>query len=164
MSAVIGLIFYIVVPAIFGAVASSIAKGKHRDPVGWFFGGFFLGVMGIIIVAVLSDPEADKNKHKAHDDESRRLREQLKQERMKNEVFRKQAYARLDVHDEHLDVDTRSIDSSQNEVVQLEEDQQSPVLDRPTIDESFSTSKILREESDGPVIGRERKEKGNPTL
>ncbi len=94
---------------IFGAIAAAIASSKGRSVIGWFFGGFFLGLIGIIVVAVLPNLKEQKLKEEAMERENRRLREQLMQEQIKSEAFRQHAAARLDAHDGHLGVDTRSV-------------------------------------------------------
>jgi type II secretory pathway pseudopilin PulG len=99
-----GIIFLI----ITGLVASAIANSKGRNAVGWFFGGFFFHIIGILIVAVLPNLTEQKRKEEEIALENRRLREQLIQEQIKTEAFRRHASARLDAHDEHLGVDTRS--------------------------------------------------------
>ncbi len=40
-------------PTIFGIICACIAKGKMRSGIGWFFGGFFLGIIGLIIIICL---------------------------------------------------------------------------------------------------------------
>lgn len=35
---------------IFGVLCAKIARRKNRDKVGWFFIGFFLGVIGLLII------------------------------------------------------------------------------------------------------------------
>jgi len=98
--------------SVFGAIASAIASSKGRSTVGWFFGGFFLTWIGIVIVAVLPNLKEQKFKEEAMDRENRRLREQLMQEQIKTEAFRRHAAARLDAHDTHLGIDTRSVASA----------------------------------------------------
>src|SRR5262245_8301344 len=97
---------------VFGCIAAAIANSKGRSSVGWFFGGFFLGLIGIIIVAVLPNLKEQKFKEEAVERENRRLREQLMQEQIKTEAFRRHAAARLDAHDTHLGIDTRSAASA----------------------------------------------------
>jgi len=92
---------------VCGLVAAIIAAGKGRNPIGWFFGGFLLGLVGIVIVAVLSNLKEEEARRKHAAKERRRLREQLRQERLKTEAFRQHAAGRLDTHDEMLGVDTR---------------------------------------------------------
>src|SRR5436190_8935887 len=102
------LLIGLIVRAICGAIAAAIASSKGRSAVGWFFGGFFLVILGIIIVACLSNLNEKRRKEQAQERENRRLREQLVQEQIKNEAFRQHAAARLDQHDVHLGVDTRA--------------------------------------------------------
>ena len=103
-----GLIFTLIIRVIFGLIAASIASRKGRSSIGWFFGGFFFGLIGIIIVAVASDKTQERSIRRHADLERRRLREQLMQERMKNEAFRAHAANRLDTHDRMLGTRTRS--------------------------------------------------------
>ncbi|MCC7084600.1 MAG: DUF4339 domain-containing protein [Pirellulales bacterium] len=103
------LAFQLIVMLVFAAVASAIASSKGRSVVGWFFGGFFGGLIGVIIVAVLPNLKEQKFKEEAMERENRRLREQLMQEQIKTEAFRQHAAARLDAHDGHLGIDTRSV-------------------------------------------------------
>ena len=95
--------------AICGAITALIARNKGRNPVGWFFAGFFLHVIGIIIVAVLSDLNAERSYRERVEAENRRLREQVRQERVKAETFRQYSMSRLDAHDGALGMNTRSL-------------------------------------------------------
>ena len=45
----------IIVTVVSMILCPIIAHGKGRSAVGWFFGGLFLGGIGLIIVACLSD-------------------------------------------------------------------------------------------------------------
>lgn len=94
--------------AIFGAIAAAIAHTKGRSVIGWFFGGFFLGLIGIIIIACLSNVREEKEYREHIAQDNRRLREKLEQERLKSEAFRQHVSGRLDVHDQHLGIETRS--------------------------------------------------------
>ena len=38
---------------LFAIVCCILAGQKNRSKVGWFFGGFFLGLIGLIIIACL---------------------------------------------------------------------------------------------------------------
>lgn len=100
----------LLVSVLFGVAAAAIAGKKNRSVPGWFFGGFFLGVIGIVIIAVLKDPLLEHKQQQRVEQENRRLREQLQQERIKSETFRKYTTARLDAHDNHLGVDTRELE------------------------------------------------------
>ena len=87
------------------------AHSKGRSPVGWFFVGFFVTCIGLIIVLCLSNLREEQARWAQADEERRRLREQLRQERLKNEVFQGHVRARLDVHDQALGVDTRQLEA-----------------------------------------------------
>jgi hypothetical protein len=102
-----GLAIFLVIRVIMGAIAAAIASSKGRTPVGWFFGGFFLDLIGIIIVACLSNLKEDQAYRDRQNRENRRLREQLRQERLKGEAFRQHTMTRLDTHDQQLGVDTK---------------------------------------------------------
>ncbi len=100
---------YLVFGLIMGGAVAAIAHGKGRSPVGWFFVGFFFGVIGLIVVLVSSNLNQEKYARARQDDENRRLREQLRQERLKHETLREYTMKRLDVHDQILGVDTKSV-------------------------------------------------------
>ena len=88
-----------------------IASHKGRNAVGWFFGGLFLDVIGIIIVAVIANLKEQRARYQGALSERRRLREQLNIEKMRNQQFRGQAGQRLDMHDRAIGVDTRPSDA-----------------------------------------------------
>ena len=92
-----------------GGAVAAIAHGKGRSPVGWFFVGFFFGIIGLIVVLVSSNVNQEKYWRARQDEENRRLREQLRQERIKHETLREYTMKRLDVHDQVLGVDTKSL-------------------------------------------------------
>lgn len=100
---------YLIAGVICGIIAAVIASGKGRNGLGWFFGGFFLGIVGIVIVAVIPNLKQEKARWEEDDIEHHRLRERMKQEKIKNESFRGHAAGRLDAHDGALGMDTRSI-------------------------------------------------------
>ena len=50
----------VIVTVISMIACPIIAHGKGRSAICWFFGGFFLGGIGLIIVACLSDKSAQK--------------------------------------------------------------------------------------------------------
>ena len=93
---------------ICGAIASAIANHKGRNTAGWFFGGFLLQLIGIVIVAVLPNLKNQQAERERIEGENRRLREKLRQEQVKSESFRKHASKRLDLHDGHLGIETRN--------------------------------------------------------
>lgn len=96
----------LLIMAIFGVIAMLIARAKGRSGIGWFFGGFFLTWIGVIIVACLSNRKEDERRLAHSNRERRLLREQLYQERMKLQAHQEYTNARLGVHDDHLGIDT----------------------------------------------------------
>ena len=72
------------------------------------FGGFFIGLIGVIIVACLSNLKEEESRRAEAERERVRLREQVRQEQSKNEVYRQHSTQRLDAHDNALGMDTRS--------------------------------------------------------
>jgi hypothetical protein len=113
------LVLLLIIGIVCGAICAAIASNKGRNAVGWFFGGFFLGFLSlllgivmIVIVACLPNLIEQRRRDRHVDNENRRLREQLMQEQMKSEAFRRHAAARLDSHDNQLGVDTRSVVSA----------------------------------------------------
>jgi len=109
------LIILILMGSIVGGICAGIASSKGRSAGGWFAGGFAIGfltgILGgwipIVIVACLSNLKEEQSHHDSQARENRRLREQLRQERLKNEAFRQHTFARLDAHDNQLGVDTK---------------------------------------------------------
>jgi hypothetical protein len=94
---------------VCGIIAAAIASAKGRNVAGWFFGGFFLGIIGVIIVACFSNLNTERAHRQQIEQANHRLREQLRQERMKGEAFRQYSTSRLDAHDGALGLDTRSL-------------------------------------------------------
>src|SRR3954467_1553414 len=100
---------YLVFGLIMGGAVAAIANSKGRSPVGWFFVGFFFGIIGLIVVLVSSNLNQEKYARARQDEENRRLREQLRQERIKHETLREYTMRRLDAHDQVLGLDTRAL-------------------------------------------------------
>jgi hypothetical protein len=98
----------LIIIVVCGTIAAAIANSKGRSTVGWFFGGFFLGLIGIIIIACLSNKKEEQAYRDHVAQENRRLREKLDQERLKTEALRQHVTGRLDLHDAQLGTDTRS--------------------------------------------------------
>src|SRR5438477_7354663 len=92
------LFCYLFVMAVFAAASGTVAYFKGRNVLGWTLLGL-LGWVPLVIVACLPNlkEQAAREAHIA--EENRRLREQLRQERIKSESFRQHTAARLDVHD-----------------------------------------------------------------
>jgi len=131
-----GLTIQLILMVIFGIVAAAIASSKGRTPIGWFFGGFFLGLIGVIIVACLSNLKEDQAHRDHQNRENRRLREQLRQERLKAEAFRQHTFSRLDAHDEQLGVDTKQTYAA----LPMHQADSQPLLDRTDLDDLADAS------------------------
>lgn len=101
------IVFQIIFMCVFGGACSAIANSKGRNALGWFFGGFFLGCIGLIIVLCLSNERERLAIQEAQNVQNRRLQEQLRQEQMKSESLRQHTLSRLDKHDDALGIDTR---------------------------------------------------------
>ena len=98
---------FLVIGLISGGAAAAIASSKGRNAIGWFFIGFFFGILGLIIAALMPNLVEEERRRTKARSERRRLREQLRQEKMKTEAFRRHASGRIDAHDRVLGVDTR---------------------------------------------------------
>ncbi|MBN1441611.1 MAG: DUF4339 domain-containing protein [Planctomycetes bacterium] len=109
------LVVQLLVMVAFGVAAALIAAHKGRNPIGWFFVGFFVTCIGLIIVLCMSNLKEEEARWRHAENERRRLREQLKQERLKNEAFQGHVRSRLDVHDEALGMNTRMIAGAEAE-------------------------------------------------
>jgi hypothetical protein len=101
------ILLAILIRGICGLISMVIARKKGRSQIGWFFGGFFLGLIGIIIVAVISSLNEEDDYREYITRENRRLKEQLRQEQIKSEGFRSHVSHRLDEHDGVLGLDTK---------------------------------------------------------
>ncbi|HAU36092.1 MAG TPA: hypothetical protein DCX07_00045 [Phycisphaerales bacterium] len=101
------IVIAVIIRVICGVGAAAIANAKGRSVAGWFFGGFFLEIIGVVIVACLSNLNKERAIQQQNELEQRRLREQLRQERYKTEAFRQYAMGRFDAHDQALGMDTR---------------------------------------------------------
>lgn len=97
----------LIIMLIGGGIAAAIASSKGRSVVGFFFFGFFMPLVGIIVAACLSNLNQEDDDRRRLSQERRRLQEQLRQEKLKNEAFRRHTYGRLDAHDRVLGVSTR---------------------------------------------------------
>ncbi len=106
-----------IIGGVFGGVCAAIASAKGRHIWGWFFLGFFvafigfgfLGIVPLIVICCIENVN-DQKQYRYHQEiENRRLREMLRQERLKHETFREHAQRRLDAHDVQLGVDTKTV-------------------------------------------------------
>ena len=93
--------------AVFATITGVVAYNKGRNVLGWTLLGL-LSWVPLVIVACLPNLKEQQAREAHIAEENRRLREQLRQERIKSEAFRQHAAARLDAHDQHLGIDTRT--------------------------------------------------------
>ena len=90
-----------------GTVTALIAQHKGRSVLGWFAFGFFFHFIAIIVAVLVSNRTELEDRLRRSRGRVDRVREELRQERLKNETFRTEASARLDAHDEVAGIDTR---------------------------------------------------------
>ena len=109
MDAGAALLLGLLIRVVFAVITAAVAQSKGRSVVGWFFCGLLFALIATIIVACLPNLKEKKRREEYLDQQNRRLREQLMQEQIKNEAFRRHTVSRLDSHDQQLGVDTRSI-------------------------------------------------------
>ena len=107
-----GLLIQLILMLIFGGITASVAYSKGRNAVGWFFVGFLAGCIGLIVALCMSDLKEEAAKWERNREEQRRLREQLRQERLKSAGFQQHVHQRLDVHDKALNMDTRQLEGA----------------------------------------------------
>jgi hypothetical protein len=105
----------VVIGGVTAAICGSVASSKGRNALGWaciggavgFLCSFILFWIPILVVCVLPNLKEQASREQAIAEENRRLREQVRQEKLKAEAFRQHAARRLDVHDQHMGIDTR---------------------------------------------------------
>ncbi len=114
------LILNLLLMVVFGAITAAIASSKGRSALGWFFVGFFFPCIGLIVAIAMSNLREEEARRREMMEGQRRLREELKQERIKSGAAHAYTGRRLDLHDEALGMDTRQIASAHDEALQLE--------------------------------------------
>ena len=117
------IVLNLVIMCIFGAICAAVASSKGRNAVGWFFVGFLAPCIGLIIILAISNLKTEQARIQRMRREQRRLREQLKQERMKSQGFQQHVRKRLDRHDDELGIDTSQLGAGEtDDQLQLEND------------------------------------------
>jgi hypothetical protein len=102
-----GFVFIqLLVVVVFGGICATIAAGRGRSPVGWFFIGVFTQCVGLILVLVLPNMKVQEEREKRQHRETRKLREQLQKERQVSDQRHNHVERRLGAHDESLGLDT----------------------------------------------------------
>ncbi|MFT7676917.1 MAG: hypothetical protein ACI8QC_000894 [Planctomycetota bacterium] len=96
------------------AVACAIlADKKGRSAIGWFFMGLFMPILGVILIAVIPDRNEEQTARGDQRDRTRRVEEELRQERSRREALEREvqvARERIDMHDQALGIETRPLD------------------------------------------------------
>jgi hypothetical protein len=96
----------LVIHLVCGVITAIIAAHKGRNAVGWFIFGFFFNLIAIIVVCVVSNLKEERARYAQAAADRRRLREELKMERMHRQQALGMANERLDIHDRALGVET----------------------------------------------------------
>lgn len=109
------LLFWVLINTALGGICASIANSRGRNPVGWFFVGFFFGCLPIIILLVLPDPQQEERKFERLRQENRRLRETLEKDRMVSDDRHGTTERRLTAHDRALGLDTKPLGRPEGE-------------------------------------------------
>lgn len=100
------VVIQLVVGGVFGLVCAVMAPDRGRSGVGWFFIGFFLGCVGLIILLLIPNLKVEAQKERRQQEETRKLREQLKKERQVSDQRYDAHGNRLTAHDRALGMDT----------------------------------------------------------
>ena len=103
------LFIQLAVMVVLGSICAVIANQRGRSAVGWFFVGFFAGCIGLILVLVLPDLKAQEERERRLAQENRRLKEQLRKDRVVADQRHADVQKRLGVHDRALGVDTSGL-------------------------------------------------------
>jgi hypothetical protein len=101
-----GLLIQLIIMAIFGTICAVIANSRGRSAVGWFFIGCFFSCLGLIILLVLPDLKVQEEERQRMALENRRLREQIRKDRMVADQRHDDSERRLTAHDRVLNLDT----------------------------------------------------------
>lgn len=102
MDSAVALLFNVV----FGLICAVIASGRGRSGVAWFFIGFLFPCIGLIVILAIPDLRLEEERRARLTGENRRLREQLRKDRMVADARHADAERRLQAHDRALGVDT----------------------------------------------------------
>ena len=92
--------------AVFGIVCAVVAPSRGRSALAWFFIGVATQCLGIVLIFVLPNLKEEQEKQRRRDEETRRLREQLKKERQVADQRHDSVHGRLGAHDRALGMDT----------------------------------------------------------
>lgn len=120
----------LIILLVFGVITAMIANNKGRSAVGWFFVGFFLGLIGLIIVCVVSDLKQQALRETRLRAENRRLRERMRKDRAVSDQRYRQVNRRLKAHDSVMEIDTESQDPAleytESDIPEPEQNEENP--------------------------------------
>lgn len=91
---------------LLAIICALIAPGRGRSALAWFFLGLLFNCIALVILLLLPDLKAEDDAAHGTNTELRRLREQLKKERMVADERHGEHGTRLDAHDRALGIDT----------------------------------------------------------
>lgn len=100
------IVIQLAVGVVMGAICAVAAQNRGRSAVGWFFVGFLTGCIGVILVFVLPDQKVQQERERRLADENRRLREQVRKDRMVADRRHGDLQRRLAAHDAAIGIDT----------------------------------------------------------
>jgi hypothetical protein len=103
---ILSIVIQLVIGCVFGGICAAIGTSRGRSGVGWFFLGFFFGCISLIILLIIPDLKVQQEREQRLANENRRLREQLKKDRVVTDQRFADHERRLKVHDLSLGVDT----------------------------------------------------------
>ncbi len=100
------ILIQVVIRVIFGAVCALIASNRGRSAVAWFLIGALIACLGLIILLVIPDLKLQEERERLIALEHRRLREQIRKNRMVSDQRHAEVGRRLGAHDRVLQLDT----------------------------------------------------------
>lgn len=103
---IFAILAVLAVYAVFGIVCAVVAPSRGRSALAWFFIGVATQCLGIVLIFVLPNLKEEQEKQRRRDEETRRLREQLKKERQVADQRHDVVHGRLGAHDLALGLDT----------------------------------------------------------
>ena len=90
----------------FGIVCAVLAPGRGRSPLAWFFIGSVATCVGILLILLLPNLKVEQEKARRREEETRRMREQLKKDRRVADERHDEHRQRIGAHDRALGIDT----------------------------------------------------------
>lgn len=100
------IVLQLVLQAVFGIICAVVASGRARSGVGWFFIGAFFGCLGLIVLLVIPDLRIEQERRSRMLSQNRRIREQVRKDRVVADARSVDHDRRLQAHDRALGVDT----------------------------------------------------------